>query len=345
MAVVISLVACGGGDDAGVAPAATTDAPSTTVATATTVAPATTVAQTAALDPVQQFDAAVLTAVGDALVFAELRTACLQANDVNCLVESAAEIEAAEERALQSLAAVGAAAAVAGGNNPDFCEGSIDRTADAVRSDIAGLQVYAQSEATGAVTFRDAAATYNRDLTLEGRGQAGHEYATRLLVCAESVRSTGATTGLVGELASFLADEIRVRPRLSHKLWSMAKCVDVGPVNGLPCVSVFDQTTDPSQEVAFLNLSFEQVTGFEDYAVLPAECRAAVEQAAARLQSSYEIYRDLRERELVTTDPELGSLMALGLYQIDERRRGQDGLQYPFNESVALRCVEAALMM
>jgi hypothetical protein len=70
-----------------------------------------------------------------------------------------------------------------------------------------------------------------------------------------------------------------------------------------------------------------------------------VEQAAARLQSSYEIYRDLRERELVTTDPELGSLMALGLYQIDERRRGQDGLQYPFNESVALRCVEAALMM
>jgi hypothetical protein len=333
-AIVLVGLGCSGGENS---------APNTTGAAAvsqTTSAPATS-APTTTISPTATFDTAVGVTLEAASALVELRMNCFNANDLGCLVTNEADMVAAEDAAVATLTAVGDAAAAAGAS-PEICSGRIDSLVKNLRSERDFLIERARAEQARTGRFGEADSIYVYGRVISRTAAAGHEFALWLLDCINSVRNLDAEHTIARTFGGLVyTSEVRARPSLLQNLWVQYLCVDV-PANGdRSCVDTLGQPGPLVSHLEELGYAHEDLLADSGYSGLPAECQAAVDEATARLRSSYDIYLNLSERELVSSDTEMQGLMARGVFQIDDRKRSATAPLYPLDEAMVLGCTAA----
>ena len=147
------------------------------------------------------------------------------------------------------------------------------------------------------------------------------------------------TSELVTLVQNFVDFSDFARIAFSYNLLTQYLCVDD------PDPTCFDGLGKPD-DVGFgrgnLEASYPTLTVDPAFVNLPQECRDAIQEANTRLMSSLDNYLNVSKRELVSTDTELQSLLTVGVFQIDDQRRGTAPM-YPFDEFMALDCAAAAI--
>lgn len=337
-AALIIVAGCGGGDTSSSELAGTGS--STTVP-----APASTSAPTSSIESAGPFEAAVDEAFIGALALADLRMACFEQTDLSCITATEEELVAAETAVAAALETVGALS-VEAGVDPVNCQ---DRVTETVENNVAERLILlerATVEARAGNPFFLSHWDYFRDKSGRNLATPGHAIASVLIQCTKAVNSPDAGPDLAFWLKSFVDDSDFARSAFASNLWTQYACVDQPPSNPndpeRTCYQTYGTRDDVGLGRGRLEGAYENLSNSPGYADMSQECRSAIEEANTRLMSSLEIFNDLYERELVSTDAELQSLLSRGVFQIDDQRRGTAPM-YPFDEAIALNCVAAVI--
>lgn len=345
---MLATSACGGGERpasataAAVTSAATSAAPATTSPPPTTAAP-TTAAPTTTVAPAAGFDEAAANALRVSTELAALRMACFTADDTApCFVNADPEMAAAETAAIEAVTAMGAAATAAG-LPAEQCEDYVQYTAGNIATERQALIQRATDVVLGDSSPGTPEWDYFNVLLSERIAPAGHELALLIIDCVDGVRNLTAEVTLAQNVSSFVFNaDVRTRPSLSYNLWTVLFCIDRPPVEGRSCYDALNVADPLVSHLEELGYAYDDLVADPGYADLPADCRAAIEEATSRLQSTYASFLDLSTRELVGTDIALLESLAQAVHQVEYQNRLSATVPlYPLDETTVLGCAAA----
>lgn len=313
----------------------------TPAAEAPTTEPAPSSSPTSTVDPAEEFNEAVVEAFRAGLALAELRLACLELTDLGCFLSNEQDIVAAERAVADALEAVGSAS-VAAGADVAACQNRIAETIRNNSSEWSSLLERATADGSGTKRFGEADWEYHRAKLGGELVSPGPAIANVLLHCSDVVNDP--PSELMFWLGAFVESSAFARTAFSYNLLTLYLCVDQPPDPLLQGMTCFDSLGSPD-DVGFgrgkLESAYEKIKAEPSYTDLPPECGAAIDEAMARLMSSLEIFIELFEREVISTDIEVQNSLSRGVFQIDDQRRGSPPM-FPFDETMALNCAAAA---